>query len=291
MDEYIFIVNPVAGKSKAKALFPQFEEIIKNKGITYKVYHTDAPNHGTLLAKENAKSGTKIVAVGGDGTVNEVLSGLIGSDADFGIIPLGTGNDIAYSFGITLKNAIDVLTNGKLFLTDVATVNDKPFLGVASCGLDSEVNKTANNMSKRFRFKNVYVIALFVTLIKFKPYHLKINFPDSSIEGDYMLVAVGHGNMYGGGMLVTPKAKRNDGLLDVCLLNKISKLLLIRIFPLIFSGAHINHPKVDYYQVPFLDIEGEGLIFADGNELTKLPTKYGFSEKKINVIVPLNYDN
>jgi len=289
MSEYIFIVNPTAGKSKTKEVFPQYEELFKKNNIKYNAIYTNAPGNATILAKEYAKKDITVVAVGGDGTANEVAAGLVGSEAYFGIIPLGSGNDIAKSFGITKDNALDVLLNGKPYISDLATVNDKIFLGVASCGLDSEVNKTANYLSRKLRFKNVYVIALFITLIKFKPYHLKINFPDSSIEGEYMLIAVGHGNMYGGGMLVTPKAKRNDGLLDICLVNKISKLELIKVFPLIFTGKHIEHPKVDYFQVPYLDIEGEGLIFGDGNELTSLPTKYGFSEYKINVMVPANY--
>ncbi len=276
MSEYFFVVNPTAGKYKTKEVFPCYEELFKQNNLKYTAIYTKEPGEATILAKENAKKDMIVVVVGGDGTVNEVAAGIVGTDAYFGIIPLGSGNDIAASFGITNDNAMDVLLNGKPYTTDLATVNDKVYLGVASCGLDSEVNKTANYLSRKLRFKNAYVIALFITLLKFKPYHLKINFPDSSIEGEYMLIAVGHGNMYGGGMIIAPKAKRNDGLLDVCLVNKISKFLLIKIFPLIFTGKHIDHPKVDYFQVPYLDIEGDGLIFGDGNELTSLPTRYGF---------------
>jgi YegS/Rv2252/BmrU family lipid kinase len=286
MKKYIFIVNPIAGGGRAKKFIPSIQARCAKEQVSCQIIQTTRPKEALNIASQFRNSDSTIVAVGGDGTTNEVMSGLIGSDVIFGILPFGSGNDIASSFRIHPHNALDILfqNNSKKF--DVATVNENYFLGVASCGFDTEVNRTANRIPRVIKGSTLYVLSIFLTLIKFQAPMLTIELPDKIIQKEIMLLAVGHGDRYGGGMLITPNASREDGLFDLCLVEKVSKFELIKLIPKVFKGLHITHPKVTYLKVPMLKIIGKGTVYADGEFKTELPAMYGFAQKAIRLLVP-----
>lgn len=290
MKEHIFIVNPIAGGGRALKAIPNIEKQCKENNATYQIIRTEHPLHATELSSQYSGKDKIVVAVGGDGTVNEVMSGLIGSEAVLGIFPTGSGNDIGSSFQITPKNALDVIFNGIVKCFDVGKVNGKYFMGVASCGFDTEVNRTANRIPRFIKDAPLYVLSILITLISYQCQKLTIELLDQKIEKEIMLLAVGHGDRYGGGMKITPKANREDGLFDLCLVEEISKFELIRLIPKVFQGTHITHPKVSYFQVPSLSISGNGFVYADGEFKTELPAIYSIASKAINLLVPAPID-
>ena len=284
--EYIFILNPVAGGGRSCRMISIIKDRCIQEKVAFQIIQTSKPKEATELANQFREEKYVVVAVGGDGTINEVMSGLVKSDATFGILPYGSGNDVAYSFQITPKNSLDTLFQNNIKKFDVATVNGNYFLGVASCGFDTEVNRTANRIPRFIKDATLYVVSILITLIKYKAPLLSVILPTQTIEKEIMLLAVGHGDRYGGGMLITPKASREDGLFDLCLVEKVSKFELIRLIPSVFKGLHINHPKVSYFQVPYLTIMGAGLVYADGEYKTMLPATYGFIPLGIQLLVP-----
>jgi diacylglycerol kinase (ATP) len=286
MKELIFIVNPIAGGGRARKYIRSIQERCQKEQRNYQIIQTSKPKEATEIALMFRDSKYLVVAVGGDGTVNEVMTGILESEAILGILPYGSGNDVASSFKIFPYNALDILMQEKSEKVDVATVNGKYFLGVASCGFDTEVNRTANRIPRFIKDATLYISSIFITLITFRAPLLTIELPTETIHKEIMLLAVGHGDRYGGGMLITPKASRNDGLFDLCIVGKVSKLELIRLIPKVYKGLHITHPKVTYLKTPTLKIDGTSSVYADGEYKTELPAIYGFIEKAIQIVIP-----
>jgi diacylglycerol kinase (ATP) len=150
------------------------------------------------------------------------------------------------------------------------------------------VNQTANRIPRFIKDATLYVISILITLITYHSPWLTIILPDRIIKKEVMLLAVGHGDRYGGGMLITPRALRDDGLFDICLVEKVNKFELIALIPKVFKGLHVTHPKVTYLQVPYLSIHGEGLVYADGEFKTELPATYSFLPKAIRIVIPVS---
>lgn len=282
----MLIVNPIAGGGSTLRKLPEVLRFLEENSWKCRVFTSGHPGHAEELARKLALENQIIIAIGGDGTVNEVMRGVLGSPSAMAIIPCGSGNDIAASFGINRHNALPILASGRIQKVDIAFVNDQPFLGVASCGLDTEVNRTANRIPRLIKGALLYTLALGIALVKYKPMEIHITTPEKSYTEKVMLLAVGHGDRYGGGMKITPLAKRDDGLLDLCLVKNLSKWMLLFIFPKVFSGKHIKHPKVIYSQAESIKIQGTGEVFADGDRKTQLPAQYRLQPGLLNLFLP-----
>jgi diacylglycerol kinase (ATP) len=282
----VLIVNPISGGGLPLRHLPELEKQLQDKHLSYSVHHTTHPGHAEELARFFSNEASIIIAVGGDGTVNEVMKGVLGTPSVLGIIPCGSGNDIAGSFHISMSNALSIITEGVAQAVDVAMVNNQPFLGVASCGLDTEVNRMANRIPRFLKGPLLYTLAMVLALVKYKAIKMIIKTPHAVFEEEIMLMAIGHGDRYGGGMKITPKARRDDGLLDFCMVKKISKWELLFVFPKVFSGRHLDHPKVNYFQIPYLSVEGQGDIFADGDFKTTLPANYELHPCMLQMMLP-----
>jgi YegS/Rv2252/BmrU family lipid kinase len=282
----LLIVNPVAGGGSTLRKLPEVLRFIEAKSWNCRVFTSGHPGHAEELTRKYAEKNLLIIAIGGDGTVNEVMRGALGSPSVMAIIPSGSGNDVASSLGITKHNALDILASGTIKKVDVAFVNNEPFLGVASCGLDTEVNRTANRIPRLIKGAFLYTLALVIAIVKYKPMEITISTPEKTYSEKIMLLAVGHGDRYGGGMKITPLAKRDDGLLDLCLVKSLSKWMLFVIFPKVFSGKHIKHPKVTYSQAESIKIQGHGEVFADGDRKTQLPAEYSLKSGLLQLLLP-----
>jgi diacylglycerol kinase (ATP) len=272
MEKILYIINPVAGGGKTKELVPLIENTMSNKDIDYDIVFTTKPKEGTDLAKEGINKGyTRIVAVGGDGTVNEVAFGIIEAGKGvLGILPSGTGNDLARSLDISLnpKDALDTILNGKIKNIDIGTVNDKLFLNISSIGFDAEVVIITNKIKTKIRSSISYVIALFITIFRFNCISVEMEIDEFTVQDRILLIAVGNGKYYGGGIKILPMSNVEDGYFHVCTVRKISKLKLLFLLPTIVNGSHINQKKyVKIYKAKkvkvkskdktFLNIDGE----------------------------------
>ncbi|ABY93659.1 diacylglycerol kinase family protein [Thermoanaerobacter sp. X514] len=256
-----FIVNPVAGGGRAYRKIPEIRRIMKKKLINYKIFITKYAGEGKILARKAALSGFKVVAaVGGDGTVLEVVNGIKGTQAALGIIPVGTGNDFARFFHIPrkLEKAIDVLIMGNIKIIDGAVINDiLTFGNITSTGIASETAVMAVRFKKFLSGIWVYLTALLNVLFKYKPYSVKIKMDDKELNREITIFAAGVLSYYGGGLKLLPGADPNDGYLDVMIVDKISKIKLLVLLPLVLFGTHTKLKIVEVYRAKKVEIEAD----------------------------------
>ncbi|HHW56274.1 MAG TPA: diacylglycerol kinase family lipid kinase [Clostridia bacterium] len=257
-----FIVNPVAGGGRAYRKIPEIRRIMKKRLIDYRIYITKYAGEGKILARKAALNGFKVVAaVGGDGTVLEVVNGIKGTQAALGIIPVGTGNDFARFFRIPKKieKAIDVLIIGNIKVIDAAVINGiLTFGNITSTGIASETAALAVRFKKFLSGILVYLTALLNVLFKYKPYSVKIKVDDKEIDREITIFAAGVLSYYGGGIRLLPGADPNDGYLDVMIVGNINKVKIFMLLPLVIFGKHINFKKlVEIYKAKKVEIEAE----------------------------------
>jgi len=244
------IANPTAGKGRGRETIPYISEMLRQQGIGFSLAYTAYPGHATELARQAVAEGYEtVVALGGDGTVNEVVNGLcadLGSDPNpaaivkLGVIPAGSGNDFAYAVGLPpdARAAAKRLFNGSTRLVDMGRINGRFFAYGVGLGFDADVVIESRKI-KRLRGVLLYCLALIKVLIfQHRSYQLEINLDDTHLEQQAMMVSVANGQRYGGAFLVTPDAKVDDGLLDVCIISPISRLEMLRFIPLILKGYH-----------------------------------------------------
>ena len=241
------LVNPTSGKGRGGRLLDPVADRLRLSGIDVDVVvGRDADEAFDRLRNRVAAGVDGVVAVGGDGLLNLALQVVAGTDVPLGIVPAGTGNDIARALGLALDDpvaAVDLAVAGRTRPVDLGRASGRWFAGVLGSGFDSMVNERANRMtwpSGRSR----YNLAILAELRTFKavPYTLELD--GETWQTEAMLVAVGNGPSYGGGMRVCPDALLDDGLLDVTVLGPISKLEFLRVFPTVYKGTHVDHPAV-----------------------------------------------
>ena len=207
--DWIVIVNPVSGKSRGKRLAESVVRFLAERGVTAEPVFTTGPGDGTRLARQAVAEGIRQVAVcGGDGTVHEVVNGLVGSDAVLGIVPSGRGNDLARVLGIPgdVESASAVLMDGVDRQIDLGRIGDRYFGTVATLGFDSVVARWTYDRGARF-----YVLAVLKTLRTYRCPTVRLEGDFGCFEGPILLVATGNGGFYGAGMQIVPQAMTVEG--------------------------------------------------------------------------------
>lgn len=291
MENILFIVNPIAGGGKAMGLIPLIEEEMKKNNIEFKIIITERESQATEIAENHIDEYTLIVAVGGDGTVNEIAKGIIRKGRGIlAIIPGGTGNDLARSIGIPLnaKNAIKLMLKGNKKEIDIGKVNSYNFLNIASAGFDAEVVINNERIKKKVKNHISYAISVVYTLFKYRDKSVTLEIDGSIFDEKILLLAVGNGKYYGGGMKILPMAKIDDAYLDICVISNISKLMLLYLFPTIFKGHHIRYTKyVKTYKAKSVKISSREtfLLNIDGEVIETKQANFSLADKKLNVIV------
>jgi len=285
------IVNPVAGKGLTGKEWGKIWETLLHTGFDLTYEFTGGKGEGSQLAKKAAAAGADlIVAVGGDGTVNEVVNGLVGTQAKLAIIPTGTGNDFVRTVGIPLDplEACIVIGTMKSRIVDLAKIGDTYFLNVAGIGFDAQVAAEVNRSNSFLKGKLSYLWAILKVVTAFQPAQVELRFEGNTITKKILVVALANARYYGGGMEIAPGAKVDDGLLDVVTIEEMSKLELIRSLPLLLKGRHLGHPKVSVYRCPELTVTGPKTVFvhADGELLEGLPIAVAIVPKALEILVP-----
>ena len=289
----VVVANPTAGRGKAGKLIGKVDAALDALRIEHEVRVAGSAADMEDTARRVASDGADIVAVlGGDGTVSCAANGVLGSEAALAVLPAGTGDDFAKAVGASkLDAAVRLLADPKVRAIDVvkvtAGVTVRYFVNVAGAGFDSEVNETANAMKLRLGGTGTYVAAVVKTLSRFVPAHYEIAVDDDAFSVDAMLAVVGNGMQYGGGMKVLPAARVNDGLLDVCIVEELSKPAFLRAFPRVFTGSHTNHPKVRMLRGTRVTMEANRKIqlYADGERVGPLPAVFQLMPGALNVVV------
>ena len=228
-----------------------------------------------------------LICVGGDGFVHDLLPILIQGRLALLVIPAGTGNDFSRTLGLhgaSYKSLLDSLTNSTPSSIDIALVHhgeiQTPFVQILSTGFDSVVTERANNF-KRVRGSLKYVVAVLLEVWQFRSINFDITVDEVHISGNSMLVCVANGTSYGAGMKIVPNAKNNDGTLEIMVVDHVSPWRLLMVFPRVFIGTHVNHPKVHFYSGNTVRISGDTWAFADGEKISHLPVKVSISDVKL----------
>ena len=291
MDNILFIINPIAGGGKAKKIIPLIQDSMSKHKKNYDIISTTKPKEAIDIAKDNVDKYEVIVAVGGDGTINEVAKGIISTGrGTLGIIPGGTGNDMVKSLGISTnpEDSLETIVKGFRKEIDIGRINDVSFLNIASLGFDAEVTVNHDKFKGRVKGKLVYILSVIYTLFDYKDKRLEIDIDDEKLDEDILLLAVGNGKYYGGGMKILPSAEVDDGYLHICIVSGIGKIKTLFLFPTIFKGNHINHRKyVKVYKAKTIKVRSKKEIFLniDGDIFPKeKEIQFRIDKKKLKVI-------
>jgi diacylglycerol kinase (ATP) len=273
------VINPVSGSGKGAILGTETAGFFSEKGLPYQIITaTSADKLRVNLAEfldKNVSSIDGVIAVGGDGLVHLVLQMVVPRNIPFTAIPAGTGNDFVRALGWNLediKTQLNAVVSKPPSALDLGLVDSEWFGAVLSTGFDSVVNEKANTL-KWPKGPNKYNLAIAMELPKFKPLKYTIELDSQVIETEAMLIAVGNGHSYGGGMKVCPDAVMNDGLFDVMVLRPVSKVEFVRVFPTVFSGKHVAHKQVDIYQTKRVSLNASAIAYADGERIGGLPVR------------------
>ncbi len=259
---YMLIVNPEAGNGKTMKVLPQIENILRTKKVEYEFHFTQEPMHATELVKEIGSKFDVIVAVGGDGTINEVINGVPDINIPFGMIPIGTGNDFARSCSIpysSVEEAIQILLNHDVKNIDVGEVNGRKFVNVLGMGFEGQANwngRKIDFIKGAFR----YILAIVYTLISYKRIPMKLTLDNKILDDDIYLVSIGNGWNVGGGLQLTPKAKLDDGVFDVCYIKEITRWRIITKFAKLSNGTITDLSEVEMFQAKNIKVESTKVI-------------------------------
>lgn len=259
MASYCFIVNPRAGRGKAGNFSRLLTRWLVQKDESHTVVYTDGPMHAAELARLHADSHDVVVAVGGDGTIHEVINGLVGKSTQLAIIPVGTGNDLVKVLGIPLnaKKAFENVFKPALVKSiDVGKANERYFINGLGIGFDALVVKKSKTV-RMLRGNFVYLYAVLVTLWKYSYQTLNLAFNKSKREDDLFMLTIGNGPSLGGGFFLTPNARPDDGIFDLCMIRKMNKLHILKNLIKVYSGKHIYDPHVEMSTTKKITISAE----------------------------------
>ena len=276
---WLVVCNASAGKGKGSILAGEFIKLLSNSGLENKLIDCDTFAETKMLLEKEIQTNryNYLIAVGGDGLVNLCLQFVAEKPICLGVIPAGTGNDFARATGFNGKSVdeiFSIFSRSKPVKIDlgkaVSADESKWFVQVLSTGFDAIVNSLANKMTWP-RGKSKYTIATILILSRFKSIPYMVEIDGRIFEQNAMLLAVANGESYGGGMRICPGASNSDGIFDVLIVRPVTKIVLLTIFPKVFKGNHIPHPKIDVYKGKYIKISSPTVAYADGEFVSQLP--------------------
>jgi YegS/Rv2252/BmrU family lipid kinase len=284
------IVNPFAGGGRAARELGGVQAALHRLGLEHHVERTTSLEHARELALAAAQAGETAVAFGGDGLIGAVADALRHSDGVLGVLPGGRGNDFARMLGIpnSPSDACEVLAHGEVRRLDLGVVGDKTFIGIASCGFDSEANRIANETTL-VRGRMVYAYGLLRALAAWRPATFTVTVDDAPPHtASGYTVAVANSRYYGGGMMLAPDATLDDGILDVVMILQTSKANFLRRAPSVFTGAHVRLDNVDVLRARKVNIAASRpfTLYADGDPIAELPVTVGVLPEAVQTLVP-----
>ncbi len=292
MQRYYFIVNPISGAGRGRTEFEKAAAILREKHIDFGFVCTQQPREAKSLAAAALDAGeTCIVAVGGDGTVNEVASVLANSGAAMGILPFGTGNDLAQSLSLPLETeaAVDALLKAVPHEMDAALANEALFINVAGFGFDVDVVRYTEKYKKRMKGMLPYLFGIMQSLLHLHPVSITVE-PDTGepFRTTALLFSVCNGRQFAGGIKVAPLAKLSDGLLDVCILKGIGKLAFLKLLPKYIKGQHLDSQHIVYFKAKRVTANAPAgmCLNLDGELGESTPATFTVLPGALSVLIP-----
>lgn len=293
--EISLFINPVAGGGRGARAAEPAASALRDAGFAVRaVVGADAPD-AVRRAREEVAAGTgALIAVGGDGMTSLALQATAGTDVPLGIVPTGTGNDLARACGLPLgepyaagRALAAALKDGHTRPLDLGRAGTTWFGTVLATGFDSRVNDRGNRMrwpAGRMR----YNLAMLAELASLRPLPYRIQLDDGPwLEREAILVAVGNGSSYGGGMRICPSARLDDGMFDLTLVAACGRGTLLRVFPRVYRGTHVTHSRVTVLRARRVTLQAPDVSgYADGEPLGPLPLTATCVPAAVRVLVP-----
>ncbi len=273
--KYFLIVNLIAGQGRCKEIFPAVQKELDRNGIDYDLHYTNEPEEATDVARMGIEAGfTHIVAVGGDGTVNEVANGVVGSDAVLAVIPAGTGNDFIHMTGIPsdYRQAVRVLMHGSQRMIDLGRIADgRYFVNGLGIGIDAQVARDVLKM-ERLRGAPAYLYAAVKEVFRFPAFPVTLKGNGWSEQKSCISLGFANGKYTGGGFKLAPLAEIDDGKIDIAAIGDFPKLERLIRLPQARKGEHLKLSNVSYHQDVSVTVFSDAKLIAhiDG-EPYKLP--------------------
>lgn len=289
--------NPRSGRGANERSWDEIERALHQAlpDHEWQIEVTVAPGSAITQARAMAEHGCSVViGAGGDGTVCDVMQGVLDTDAALAVLPLGTGNDFARTIGIgaSLPKAIETIRSGTLERIDIAkwTMGNRTgyFLNAAGCGFDAVVAQKVNEGVRRLRGRPAYLAAIFLSLIRYSPTELALTVDGEKLKRKSMLCALANAQSYGGGMKIAPLAELKDGLLDLVLVGDLGKWEFLCNFPKVLKGTHLALPKVEHRTFRRLEIESDPPVpfLADGELLPPGKLVVEVVPRALDVLMP-----
>lgn len=283
--KYCIIVNPVAGKGAGAKAIPEIESNLKRMGMDYDLIITERPGHGIEIAENAGSNGFgMVVAVGGDGTVNEVINGLMGAansghlTSNLGVFPVGRGNDFSFGMGIPqdLGSACQLLMTGKPRKIDIGFVkggnypDGRYFGNGVGIGFDTIVGFEAAKLPPFISGIPAYLIAALKTIFLFNAPLLRITIDGEILEQPCILVSMMNGKRMGGSFMFAPESEPDDGMLNLCIAHQVTRLQVLGLFPKVMSGTQADHHAIKMplgQHIHIKALSGSLPVHADGETI------------------------
>lgn len=275
MANFKFIVNPTAARGKGTEIGKKIDELCRSRSVDYHLEFTTLPNHATEIAERSCSKFECIVAVGGDGTINEVVNGIIGKKVKLGIIPTGSGNDYVKILNIPLPTlqAFESLLQLKTRIVDAGQAGNVYFANGLGIGFDAWVVIQSQKVNW-LRGSAIYFYSVLRTMYSYKAPWMRLTYNNMTCEDKMFMITVGNGVSLGGGFKLTPFAKLDDGLFDLNIVRDLTKIEILQNLVGVYSGKHVNMPQVTTGRTSEILIESDQDLAAhvDG-ELIKTRTR------------------
>lgn len=303
-NEWLAIVNPYSANSSTAKSWPYFLKQIKDSGIKIDYCLTKEPEEATDIVGKAVSAGkTKIIAVGGDGTINEIVNGLFADnalfnpDVELAILRQGTGSDFIRSLGIISKppSFVELLKRDRIKYIDVGKISfvnyvgnprERYFINACNIGIGADTVYKVNNRSKALGSKLTYFLGVMQTVIGYKNKLLSVTLDNEQVlEDKFCGIMVCNGRYIGGGMMIAPEASIDDGLFDIVVIRDISKPKLLTHLPLIYKGKHVNIKGIELYRGKEVFVSAEEKIYleADGEVPGFCPVKFSIIPQILKV--------
>ncbi|GGV82174.1 hypothetical protein GCM10015535_23100 [Streptomyces gelaticus] len=293
--EITLFVNPTAGSGRGARAAQPAASALRDAGFSVRTVLGEDADDALRRAREAVAAGTgALIAVGGDGMMSLALQAVAGTMTPLGAVAVGTGNDFARALGLPIRDpaaagrlAAEALKGGAVREIDLGRVGERWFGSVLASGFDSRVNDRGNRMRwVGGRFK--YDLAILAELAAFKPIPYRVRLDGGPVrEIEATLIAVGNGTTYGGGMRICADAVMDDGLFDVTVVGDCSRTTLLKVFPRVYKGTHLDHPQVTVHRVSSIELAAAGVTaYADGEQLGALPLTAHCVPGAVRVLAP-----
>ncbi len=285
----VLLTNPKAGLGRAIEVAQRVEILLRQKGVT--LNHRFAERLGDIgrFAEEALKYQEDCVLVcGGDGTLNEAINVLAGSDIPLAVIPAGRGNDLARALKMPRnpKKIVEVILKKQTLQIDLGRADNRYFATIATLGFDAEVSRAIREGRISVHYRLTYPWGILKLLCSYQNLPASLKTETFSHQGPILLAATANCDRYGGGMQIAPGAQLTDGLFHLCLIRAVSRFTVFCLFPLVYFGKHLFHPAVKLVTAPKVEVETDRptTLFADGEPLAETPTTLEIVPKQLTVI-------